>query len=44
MLDRFKEKEIEISQVELCPHGPNDGCRCRKPKTGMIDNILKTMM
>ncbi len=41
MLDRFKEKEIEISQVELCPHGPNDGCRCRKPKTGMIDNILK---
>jgi D-glycero-D-manno-heptose 1,7-bisphosphate phosphatase len=20
-----------------CPHGPNDGCRCRKPSLGMIE-------
>lgn len=41
MLEKFENKNIEISQVELCPHGPNDGCTCRKPKTGMIENISK---
>lgn len=41
MQEEFAKKGIEISQVELCPHGPNDNCSCRKPKTGMIDKILK---
>ncbi len=41
MLKEFKKNDIEISQVELCPHGPKDNCLCRKPKTGMINNILK---
>lgn len=41
MIDKFDEKGIKISQVEFCPHGPDDNCSCRKPKTGMIDNILK---
>lgn len=41
MLEEFAKNGITISQVELCPHGPNDNCTCRKPKTGMIDNILK---
>lgn len=21
---------------QLCPHGPDDGCRCRKPAPGMV--------
>jgi len=41
MIEEFKNNEIVISQVELCPHGPNDDCLCRKPKTKMIENILK---
>lgn len=41
MLQQFEEKGITISDVQLCPHGPNDDCNCRKPKTGMIDAILK---
>lgn len=41
MLDKLEKKQIIVSQVELCPHGPNDDCSCRKPKTGMIENILK---
>lgn len=41
MLNKFKQNEIFISQVEFCPHGPNDNCTCRKPKIGMIENILK---
>ncbi|WP_419764247.1 MAG: D-glycero-beta-D-manno-heptose 1,7-bisphosphate 7-phosphatase [Arcobacter sp.] len=41
MLDEFQKKQINISQVEHCPHNPTDGCTCRKPQSGMIDNILK---
>lgn len=41
MLDQLESKGIYISQAEYCPHGPEDNCTCRKPKTGMIDNILK---
>jgi D-glycero-D-manno-heptose 1,7-bisphosphate phosphatase len=41
MIDVFKAKGIEISAVFLCPHGPNDNCECRKPKTGMIQQTRK---
>lgn len=41
MIDQFQEEGIEISQVECCPHAPDENCSCRKPNTGMIDNILK---
>ncbi len=40
MLKEFENNGIKISQVELCPHNPDDNCSCRKPKIGMIDNIL----
>jgi len=40
MIKEFEKRNIEILQVELCPHAPTDNCDCRKPKTGMIDNIL----
>ncbi len=41
MINEFKNNSITISQVELCPHDPSANCACRKPLTGMIDNILK---
>lgn len=41
MLKEFEKKDIIISQVQCCPHGPKDNCHCRKPNTGMIDAILK---
>lgn len=37
MLEEFKKENIDIEGVFLCPHGPNDECECRKPKTAMID-------
>jgi D-glycero-D-manno-heptose 1,7-bisphosphate phosphatase len=40
MLKEFKKEGIEIASVEFCPHAPEANCSCRKPKTGMIDNIL----
>lgn len=41
MIKEFEKEGIIISQVECCPHSPNDNCLCRKPKIGMIDEILK---
>ncbi len=41
MLQEFEKNGIEILQVELCPHTPDAKCSCRKPLTGMIDNILE---
>jgi D-glycero-D-manno-heptose 1,7-bisphosphate phosphatase len=30
-----------IDSVFLCPHGPNDGCTCRKPLPGMYHEIAR---
>lgn len=35
---------IEIAGFYFCPHGPGDGCNCRKPRPGLIlqaENDLK---
>lgn len=48
MLDLFEKNGIKISSVEFCPHHIDGkikelsiNCNCRKPKTGMFENILK---
>lgn len=30
-----------ISGIVFCPHGPDDNCDCRKPKTGMLKEIAQ---
>lgn len=30
-----------IDAFFVCPHGPDDACRCRKPSTGLFDDIAK---
>ncbi len=30
------EKGGKIDAVYFCPHGPGDGCNCRKPKPGLL--------
>lgn len=36
MLQQFNNQGIKILAVFFCPHGPEDGCSCRKPKPGML--------
>ncbi|MDA8755369.1 D-glycero-beta-D-manno-heptose 1,7-bisphosphate 7-phosphatase [Candidatus Pseudothioglobus singularis] len=36
MLDIFNKNNINILDVLYCPHHPNSGCFCRKPKPGML--------
>ena len=40
MLGEFKKRNIEIISVHHCHHAPEENCNCRKPKTGMVDEIL----
>ena len=30
-----------VDGIFFCPHGPEDGCSCRKPGTGLLDDIAK---
>jgi len=32
-----------IDAIFFCPHGPDDGCECRKPKPGMFRDIEKRL-
>ncbi|NAW34479.1 D-glycero-beta-D-manno-heptose 1,7-bisphosphate 7-phosphatase [Halomonas alimentaria] len=29
----------EISHIAWCPHGPDDGCSCRKPLPGLLEEV-----
>lgn len=34
-----EEKGGEIGAIFYCPHHPDENCKCRKPKPGMLDAI-----
>jgi len=40
MLAEFKKQNITIESVHHCNHAPEEKCACRKPETGMVDEIL----
>jgi D-glycero-D-manno-heptose 1,7-bisphosphate phosphatase len=31
-----------LTAWEICPHGPEDGCECRKPAAGMVAQLAET--
>ena len=36
LLQRLEEYSVPILDLVYCPHGPNDGCLCRKPSPGLL--------
>jgi len=43
-LERLVGKaEGEIAHIAYCPHGPDDGCHCRKPLPGLLDEIRQAL-
>ncbi len=36
----FASQGIEFAEIFVCPHRDEDGCACRKPKTGLLDDFL----
>jgi D-glycero-D-manno-heptose 1,7-bisphosphate phosphatase len=41
MVNEFKQNKVDILDVFYCPHAPEDGCHCRKPKAGMFMDAQK---
>lgn len=33
---------IQFKAVLVCPHGAKENCVCRKPKTGLVDEFIRT--
>ncbi|KTD64818.1 bifunctional histidinol-phosphatase/imidazoleglycerol-phosphate dehydratase HisB [Legionella spiritensis] len=40
ILTLFQSQGIAFSEVFICPHRADEGCRCRKPKTGLLDAFM----
>lgn len=30
-----------IARIVVCPHGPDEGCRCRKPGTALLERLAR---
>jgi D-glycero-D-manno-heptose 1,7-bisphosphate phosphatase len=41
ILDRLRPSGVQVLKCYLCPHGPDDGCSCRKPKPGMLEQAIR---
>jgi D-glycero-D-manno-heptose 1,7-bisphosphate phosphatase len=35
--NELKAEDLRIESFHFCPHFPDEGCKCRKPNTGMIE-------
>ncbi len=47
-LYRFVQRQLakhicSLDAIAICPHAPDDGCACRKPRTGMMQQIEKQL-
>jgi D-glycero-D-manno-heptose 1,7-bisphosphate phosphatase len=34
---------IGLDAIYFCPHGPNEGCNCRKPAPGMVEQAMRDL-
>ena len=41
MAGLLAECDVTIDGIFYCPHGPDDGCDCRKPRPGLLLQIAK---
>jgi len=41
IINEFKKHDIIILDSYFCPHGPEDNCKCRKPRTGMFVDAIE---
>jgi histidinol-phosphate phosphatase family protein len=43
LLEDLRRSGIRIESTYFCPHGPDDGCACRKPATGMLERAAREL-
>ncbi len=41
MLALVSEAGGQIQSIQICPHRPDQDCNCRKPKTGLLENVAR---
>jgi len=41
MLGELQAHGVTFEFIMICPHGPDEGCECRKPKTGGVKKYLE---
>ena len=41
MLNEFNKEDVRIDAIFYCPHKPEEGCNCRKPKPGLLLKAIK---
>jgi imidazoleglycerol-phosphate dehydratase/histidinol-phosphatase len=41
VLEAFRSQGLEFEAVFVCPHTRQDGCRCRKPGTALVDGWIR---
>ena len=39
----LEQKGAALDAIYFCPHHPDDGCRCRKPKVGMVERAVSEL-
>lgn len=42
MLEIFAQNNVSFERIFICPHFPEDDCTCRKPKSGLVKDLLAT--
>ena len=43
MLNLIHQAGGDLHHIAWCPHGPDDGCDCRKPKAGLLEQISQAL-
>jgi len=43
MITETEQAGGSFDYIAVCPHGPDDGCACRKPLPGMLIDTLKAL-
>lgn len=43
MIQAIRQRGAELDGIFLCPHGPDDGCDCRKPEAGLFEQIAERL-
>lgn len=43
LIQELKKHNIKIEKVYACPHRPEDGCECRKPKAKLVKGAAKEL-
>lgn len=43
LIELLAAESVRLDGIYYCPHGPDDGCDCRKPRTGMVKQAAREL-